>query len=176
MKVLVIVIPILLILYIFIVINKLIKLKNKVKEAFSTMIANTQQYGKSYSTGGNESETRGFSDSLSESVTGSNSVTWFKGKTVKTTSTYRASEYVEGKYRLVLAGTYHVFGVVGYDVATKSFFAYTFSVLDDETYLFLDYSPKDRNFDDCEYSVLPFEVPYSVYEYVKESTLYTNGL
>ncbi len=147
-----------------------------VKEAFSTMIANTQQYGKSYSTGGNESEARGFSDSLSESVSGSNSVTWFKGQTIKTTSTYRASEYVEGKYRLVLAGTYHVFGVVGYDVATKSFFTYTFSVLDDETYMFLDYSPKNANFDDCEYSVLPFEVPYSVYEYVQATTQFTQGL
>ncbi|MDE6020657.1 MAG: leucine-rich repeat protein, partial [Ruminococcus sp.] len=62
------------------------------------------------------------------------------------------------------------------DYATKSFFTYTFSVMDDKTEEFLDYTPKGGNFTDCENSCLPFEIPYYVFEYVTEKTSKTTGV
>ena len=146
------------------------------KNTLSSVIANTKGYGRSYAVGGEQSGTIDYSSSLSSNENSSSSVTYFTSSVEVRSETYHANENIEGKYRLILAGTYHVFGVVGYDVASKSFFSYTYSVLDDDTHLFLDYSPLDADFDDCEYSVLPFEVPYFVYEYVSDSTASTNGL
>lgn len=146
-----------------------------VKNALSQIISNTKGYGKSYSTGGENSESQGFSSTDSQSSSASSTLTYFTSNTTTTTTTYSTDGKSEGNYRLVIAGTVHVFGVVGYDVATKSYFAYTYNVLDDKTYEFLDYSPS-LNFDDYENGVIPFEVPYFVYEYVTENTAKTSGL
>ena len=146
-----------------------------VKNAMSQIISNTKGYGKSYSTGGENSESQGFSSTDSQSANTSTTLTYFTSQTETTTSTYSTDGKSEGCYRLVIAGTVHVFGVVGYDVATKSYFAYTYNVLDDKTYEFLDYSP-DLNFNDYENGAIPFEVPYFVHEYVTEKTVMTSGL
>ena len=146
-----------------------------VKEAISAIISNTKGYGNSYSAGGENSESQGFSSTASESSNTSSTLTYFTSETITTTKTYSADGKSEGFYREVLAGTVHVFGVVGYDVATQSYFTYTFNVLDDKTQLFLDYSP-DGNFNDYENCVLPFEIPYLVHEYVAFKTACTEGL
>ncbi len=146
-----------------------------VRNALSQIITNTKGYGKSYSAGGENSESQGFSSTNSKSANSSSTLTYFNSETKTTTSTYSTDGKRDGCYRLVVAGTVHVFGVVGYDVATKSYFAYTYNVLDDKTYDFLDYSP-DLNFDDYENGALPFEVPYFVYEYVNEKTSMSPGL
>ena len=146
-----------------------------VSKALSEVISNTKGYGKSYSSGGENSESQEFSSTDSKSVSSSSSLTYFSSETKTTTTTYSTDGKSEGCYRLVIAGTVHVYGVVGYDVATKSYFAYTFNILDDKTYEFLDYSPTLR-FDDYENGALPFEVPYSVYEYVASKTVVTEGL
>lgn len=70
-----------------------------------------------------------------------------------------------GCYRIVFAGTVHVFGVVGYDIATASYYTFTYSVLDEDTYLYLDYSRKSSTFDDCENGVIDFEIPVDIFEY-----------
>ncbi len=146
-----------------------------VKNAISQIISNTKGYGKSYSSGGANSESQGFSSTDSKSVNTSSTLTYFTSKTETTTTTYSTDGKNEGCYRLVVAGTIHVFGVVGYDVATKSYFAYTFNVLDDKTYEFLDYSPT-LSFDDYENGAIPFEIPYFVHEYVIDKTVMTDGL
>lgn len=146
-----------------------------VKNAMSQIISNTKGYGKSYSTGGGNSESQGFSSTDSKSSNTSSTLTYFTSETKTTTTTYSTDGKSEGCYRLVIAGTVHVFGVVGYDVATKSYFAYTYNVLDDETYEFLDYSPT-LGFNDYENGAIPFEVPYFVHEYVTEKTAKTAGL
>lgn len=146
-----------------------------VKNAMSQIISNTKGYGKSYSTGGENSESQGFSSTDSQSANSSSTLTYFTSETKTTTTTYSTDGKSEGCYRLVIAGTVHVFGVVGYDVATKSYFAYTYNVLDDKTYEFLDYSPT-LSFNDYENGAIPFEVPYFVHEYVTEKTVMTSGL
>lgn len=152
-----------------------------VSKALSQVISNTKGYGKSYSYGGTGSETQGISNTASTSESASSTLTYFTSEIETTTKTYSTDGKSEGKYRLVIAGTVHVFGVVGYDVASKSYFVYTYNVLDDRTYEFLDYCPKEYNFDDPEHKdyengALPFEVPYEVYEYVTGATAKTEGL
>lgn len=146
-----------------------------VSKALSQVISNTKGYGKTYSYGGAGSESFGTSNTASESVNSSSTLTYFTSQVNSTTTTYSTDGKSEGCYRLVIAGTVHVFGVVGYDVASKSYFAYTYNVLDDKTYEFLDYAP-DLNFNDFENGALPFEVPYFVNEYVTSKTAKTEGL
>lgn len=144
-------------------------------KALSQVISNTKGYGKTYSYGGSGSESQGLSNTSSKSMNSSSTLTYSR-KTIKTTtSTYSTDGKSDGCYRLVIAGKIHVFAVVGYDVASKSYFTYTYNVVDDETYEFLDYSP-DLNFNDYENGALPFEIPYEVYKIVSEKTAYTEGL
>lgn len=146
-----------------------------VKKALSQVISNTKGYGKSYSSGGENSESQGFSSTDSKSVNSSSSLTYFTSETKTITQTQTTDGKSEGCYRLVIAGSIHVFGVVGYDVASHSYFTYTFNVLDEKTKEFLDYSP-NLNFNDYENGVLPFEIPYFVHEYVSGKIASTKGL
>ena len=149
--------------------------RRTVSQAVSDIISSRKGYGSSYTKNGQNSETQGFSTTESNSVNSSSSITWSSVETQTTTSTYSTDGKSEGCYRLVIAGKAHVFGVVGYDIASKSYFTYTYSIMDDRQYEFLDYAP-DLNFDDCENGVLPFEIPYFVYENSTAATVRTEGL
>ena len=146
-----------------------------VSTALSEIISETKGYGSSYIQGGSDSTTQGTTSSESDSMNTSSTVTYFTSEVTTTTKTYSTDGKSEGSYRLVMAGKLHVFAVVGYNVATNSYFTYTYSVLDDEVKEFLDYS-SDGSFTDNEYGALPFEVPYTVYEYVMSQTAATQGL
>lgn len=147
-----------------------------VSTALSTAISEKYGYGRSYSEGGSNSESQQFTNSSSESLNTASTVTYSNSTVETTTQTFHADGNIEGKYMLVQAGTAHVFAVVGYDIATKTFFTYTYNVMDEEQYQYLDYSPLTSNFDDSQYGVLPFEVPGFVYDYVATMTAYTEGL
>ena len=69
-----------------------------------------------------------------------------------------------------------MYGVVGYDVATASYYTYCYNVLDDTTREILDYSKDNMNFNDCENGVVTFEVPYEINEYVAGFVGKTDGL
>ncbi len=146
-----------------------------VRNALSEVISEKYGYGKTYGTGGEEGKTEGFSTSENESTSSTSTLRYITSEEKTTTTTYSTDGMSEGWYRMVMAGTVHVFGVVGYDAGSQSFFTYTYSVLDDKTYEFLDYSP-DGRFNDYENGVLPFEIPYFVYEYVTGKTASTEGL
>lgn len=145
-------------------------------DALSDIVTTTKGYGNSYSKGGSDTKTQGFSSTASNTTGTSSSVTYSKLESKTTTSTYSVDGRIEGKYRSILVGKAHVFAVVGYDYAAKSYFTYTFSVMDDNVKEFLDYTPKGGSFDDCEYSCLPFEIPYDVFEYVSGRTFKTTGV
>ena len=81
-----------------------------------------------------------------------------------------------GYYRMVCAGRAHVFAVVTYDMATRSYGIYTYSIMEDEVRPFLDYSKESSSFDDNENGVLPFEVPFYVYDYVQSIVGASDGL
>ena len=106
----------------------------------------------------------------------STSVTYFKGTQTETTKTLEFNSSVPGYYRIITAGTVHVYGVVGYDVATHSYYTYCFNVMDDTTREILDYSKDNALFNDCENGIVTFEIPYEVNEYIAGMVGKTDGL
>jgi len=148
-----------------------------VTNAISEIISNTKGYGKSYAKGGEGSKSFDKSASESNTSSASSTVTFTNAESKKTTTTIEidAETMKEGSYRLTIGGTMHVFAVVGYDIANKSYFHYTYNVMDDAVKTFFDYSC-DGSFSDHEYSVLPFEVPYFVHEYVSSKIAVTEGV
>lgn len=147
-----------------------------VSEALSEVISNKYGYGKSYSKYGSHSEGQAFSSQNSSEEEYSNTVTYDKTNIISESIEFKTDGVADGYYREIEAGTAHVFGVVGYDIATSSYFTYTFTVMDDETHPLLDYSRNDPNFRDKEIGVLPFEIPVSVNDYVNNKILRSKGL
>ena len=147
-----------------------------VAEAIANEIESTTTYNISKSLNGAKENTESVSGVTSDETGYSNSVT---------VSEYVSNENVHveahkddhvGNHRLVEAGIVHVYGVVGYDIATASYYTYTFNVLEDDTYAYWDYSLKDPAFKDCENGLVTFEIPYEVNEYIVGVTGQTEGL
>lgn len=139
---------------------------SSVRKVLSETVSESKSYGSSYSRGGNKSDTQAFTNTSAESDQYSSAITFSEGTTATNTKTIELGGDNEGYYRFVLAGMAHVFAVVGYDVSTCSYYVFTYTVMDDNTYTFIDYSRSTAMFNDNENGVLPFEVPYFVKEYV----------
>lgn len=148
-----------------------------VSTALSEKISNKYGYGKNYSHGGSTSQ--GLSSSSQESSSNSytSSVTYDTSTRNEVTSSWTTSSAKAGYHRWIVAGTAHVFGVVGYDIKTKSYFVYTYTVMDDETHEFEDYSYTSALYNDNENGVVSFEVPYDdITDAVSDHVYSTNGL
>ena len=61
-------------------------------------------------------------------------------------------------------------------MSTNSYFVYTYSVMDDETHEFEDYSYVSADYNDNQNGVISFEIPYEVTEYVTDLTSYSKDL
>lgn len=141
----------------------------------SKEIAEKYSYGESYAEGGSRSETAAI-ESNDTTTNGRKSTVTYHTDTIEITKReYQSTGNTFGDYRMVQAGTMHVFAVVRYDVATGEYSTYTYNVLDDETEEWLDYS-YDGSFSDYESSVIPFEIPYYVNDYVNNRLYRTEGL
>lgn len=151
---------------------------NTISNIISEKIANTYGYGKTYAQGGGSSESQGFQFVESENNEYGSSVTYSKKIENSATSTWTTQSTKAGYHRWIMVGKAHVFAVVGYDMTTKSYFTYTYSVMDDKEPLkqFEDYSYITSDYNDNENGVIPFEVPFEVAEYVAEKTSYSSGL
>lgn len=141
----------------------------------SKEIAEKYSYGESYAEGGSRSETAAI-ESNDTTTNGRKSTVTYHTDTIEITKrTFKSTGNTFGSYRMVQAGTMHVFAVVRYDVATGEYSTYTYNVLDDKTEEWLDYS-YDHSFSDYESSVIPFEIPYYVNDYVNNRLYRTEGL
>ena len=147
-----------------------------VSQALTEKISQATSYGKTYAQGGGKSETEGHSSTVSTSDEYGGSVAYSKMTEEEVTRTWTTSKTKSGYHRWIVAGTAHVFGVVGYDMANDSYFVYTHSVMDDETHEFEDYSYTDDKYQDNENGVIPFEIPYDVCEYVANRVNRSGGL
>lgn len=150
--------------------------KQSVRSVLSEVINETKSYGSSYAKGGSKNDTQSFTNSATASDQYSSAITFSEGTTKTETKSIELGGENEGYYRFVLAGMAHVFAVVSYDVATSSYCVFTYTVMDDKTYTFIDYSKDTASFNDNENGVLPFEVPYSVKSYVDARIAQTKGL
>ena len=156
--------------------SKTVSNSETVSKTVSERIATEKGYGKTYILSGNTDETQGTSSSTTDSSAYSSAVTYSTEEATKETITYSTSNTKTGYHRLVKAGTAHVFAMVGYDIKTASYFVNTFTVMDEEYHNFEDYSYTTAAYDDNQISVIPFEVPYEVEEYVLSKVGETDGL
>ncbi len=147
-----------------------------VSNSIAESISKAWGYSISKSTGGSDSSTETEGTTQSEQKCYSSSFSYNTTASEETTKTWTNNSAANGYYRIVMAGTVHVFAVVGYNTSTNSYFVYTYSVLDDETYEFTDYSKNDPTFSDYNNGVLPFEVPGAVNDYIYDALCYSDGL
>lgn len=150
-------------------------MSSSVSNTLSKLISQQYGYGKTYSEGGSNSEAQQLASTDSKSDEFSTTMTYYSSEIESTTTSYSSTGNTTGDYRLVMAGKVHVFAVVGYDVAKQSYFVYTYNVLDDKTEEYLDYS-YDGSFNDYETSIIPFEVPGFVNDFVNNKIAMTDGL
>jgi len=149
--------------------------EESITNAIATEVLNTKKYNFTNSLGGSSVNNVSDLESNSTEKTYSSTVVVANIQEEEVTKEYTFKNDAPGYYRLMRAGTIHVYAVVGYDVATSSYYTYTYNILDDKTYDFMDFST-NGNFNDCENSVVTFEVPYEVNEYVLAMTGKTEGL
>lgn len=147
-----------------------------VTAAIKEQLSKTTTHSISKALGGENSQTSAIEDTSMSSEEYSTTFTYSKGSATTTSETVTDTFTLPGYYRYITAGTVHVYAVVGYDVATASYYTYTFNVLDDNTRQIWDYSKTSMNFDDCENGVVTFEVPFEVNEYIAGMVGKTNGL
>ena len=145
-------------------------------KALSEKISQSYGYGKNWLQGGGSSESHGLSKTQTSSENYSSSVSYSTASSTSVTSEWTTQSTKAGYHRWVVAGTAHVFAVVGYDMSAESLFVYTYSVLDDTTHEFEDYSYLSANYNDQQNGVISFEVPYEVADYIAEYTSYSEGL
>lgn len=137
-----------------------------VSKAVSEQISKKNSKDSTYTTGGTNGESKEYASSSAQEDLYSSSVTYSEEEMTISERTFTSTGNTYGAYRLVQVGMARVFAVVGYDIKNKSYYTYTYSVLDDDEYKeYLDYS-YDRSFNDYETSVLPFEIPGFVNDYV----------
>lgn len=148
----------------------------EVTQALKEQVLQNTTHNVGKSLGSTDSQTKAKEVSaMSENEYGT-SVTFAQGTKETITKTTHLIGSNEGHYRMVPMGTFHVYGVVGYDIATNSFFTHSYNVMDDKVEVQLDYSRERMTFDDCQNGVVTFKVPYEVHEYVAGFVGKTDGL
>ena len=148
-----------------------------VSKELSEKISEQYSIGKSYINTDSESSTQGKSTSASSGEEYSSTVTYSTINGETRTETYTTENTISGYHRWVLAGTAHVFAVVGYDIETASYFVSTYSIMDDELYEYEDYSYLTSDYNDNQNSVIKFEVPYTdIVDYVANRIGKSEGL
>lgn len=147
-----------------------------ISTAVTEKICSAYGYGEEYITSENESNTQGFTSSDSSSDEYSSTVTYCTSTEESVTATYTTSNTMSGYHRWVMAGTAHVFAVVGYDIKNSSYFVYNLSVMDDEMHEYEDYSYSYSSYDDNQNAIIPFEIPTEIADYVVDRVSTSSGL
>lgn len=147
-----------------------------VRNAVANEISKTTKYNVQKALGSGEENTETVSGTTSSENGYSNSLKFSNLSSTTTTKHVKYQNSDIGYYRVVTAGTVHVYGVVGYNVATQSYFTYTYNVLADDTFEYVDYSKERATFDDCQNGVVTFEIPYEVNEYIAGVVGGTEGI
>lgn len=142
----------------------------------SQLISSKTGYGQSYISEEGESTTQDTTQTESEAQEYSSQVTFSTVKESSKEMSFTTTSAVSGFHRWVMAGTAHVFAVVGYDIATQNYFVYNLSIMDDELYQYEDYSYNSSTYDDNQCSIIPFEVPHDIADYVNAMLFATDGL
>lgn len=143
----------------------------------SELISEKTGYGKSFIKTGSETSNQGFSSEQSTSDSYSTGITYSTSESDSFTETISTTNTIEGYHRWVWATTAHVFMIVGYDIATSSYFTCNYSIMDaDNVKRFEDYSYNTASYDDNQTSVISFEIPTDIKDYVSDRIAGSKGL
>lgn len=143
----------------------------------SELISEKTGYGKSFIKTGSETSNQGFSSEQSTSDSYSTGITYSTSESDSFTETISTTNTIEGYHRWVWATTAHVFMIVGYDISTSSYFTCNYSILDeDNVKRFEDYSYNTGSYDDNQTSVISFEIPTDIKDYVSDRIAGSKGL
>lgn len=143
----------------------------------SESISEKTGYGKTYIKTGSESSNQGFSSEQKTSDSYSTGVTYSTAESDTYTEMISTTNTIEGYHRWVWASTAHVFMVVGYDISTSSYFTCNYSIIDeDNVKRFEDYSYDTASYDDNQTSMISFEIPTDIKDYVADRVAGSNGL
>ena len=145
-------------------------------KAISEKISQEYNIGKSYINTDSQSSTQGTQASESKSDEYSSAVTYSTATGEEVTETYTTQNTMSGYHRWIMAGTAYVFAIVGYDIASKSYFTNTYSVMDDKMYEYEDYSYQTASYDDNESSLIQFDIPMDITKYVANRVCESDGL
>ena len=151
-------------------------MNTEISNTISEAIYDRYSYTSVASRGGGTASTQSTGESQSLSNEYASTVEYLSEDQATISKSIVYNSDATGYYRLVTAGTLHVFAVVGYDIATNSYYTYTYNVLDEERHEYLDYSKDNANFNDCENAIIPFEVPYYVNEFITSVIARSEGL
>lgn len=147
-----------------------------ISQSVATLISQKYDYGKEYIQTGDTSNSVGHTSSEENTEEYSSSVVYTKAVSQEVTETYTTENTMSGYHRWIKVGTAHVFAVVGYDIANKSYFVYNYTVMDDEIKDYEDYSYSYSSYDDNQNGVIKFEAPTDIMDYVAERTTESIGL
>lgn len=145
-------------------------------EMLSRTLSESTHTGETYIKANESTSAHGLSSTDTNTDEYGTAITYSTHKGEEYKITYSNENTMTGYHRLVLAGSAKVFGIVGYDIATKSYFTYTLSIMEDETHTFEDYSYRTASFDDNQVSVIKFEIPDDIRKTVHDQTFITEGV
>lgn len=150
--------------------------ESSVSQSLAEKISNSVTYDVSKAATEGKSNTESTAETSTNSREYASSFTYGTSQFEEKTYSVTLNSAPVGYYRMVAAGKAHVFGVVVYDIATRSYGTYTYSIMEDTVRPFLDYSKESDSFNDNENGVLPFVVPYYVNNYVDSIVGASDGL
>lgn len=147
-------------------------------KAVSETLSESTHYGKNYiGTSGNE-KTQGFNSYTESSDEYSSAVTYSTVVEEERTETFSTDNAISGWHRWIMVGTAHVFAIVGYDIANESYFVTNYTIMDDTMKRYEDYAfpDSDGSYTDHQTSIITFNAPNEIVDYVLDRTLATDGL
>lgn len=145
-------------------------------QSLSKHVSDTYGYSTTNSIGGSQSNSEEYEVNNTETQEYASSVAYATEEIKTTTYITEYTTEIEGWWRQIVVGNMNVIGVVAYDMETSTYSVYTYSVLDDKTTTYMDFSRTSGDYDDFETGVIPFEIPVSVNEIISTSLGYTTDL
>lgn len=149
-----------------------------ISKAVSETLSESTHYGKNYIGTTGDEKTQGFNSHTESSDEYSSAVTYSTIVEEERTETFKTDNAISGWHRWIMVGTAHVFAIVGYDVANESYFVTNYTIMDDTMKRYEDYAfpDSDGSYTDHQTSIITFNAPNEIVDYVLERTLATDGL
>lgn len=145
-------------------------------KAISETLSEAYNIGNTYINTDSQSETQGQQTSKEEADEYSSGVTYSKLVSEEVTETFTTENTITGYHRWIKVAKAYVFAIVGYDIATQSYFTSTYSIIDDNVQDYEDYSYVSGDYNDNENSTIKFSVPNDIVAYVDNRTCLSDGL